>query len=228
MQLDLVHRRHRVGLGGQPLQVLDLEVRDADRARAAVLAELLERPPGRDVVAVVERGEGPVDEEQVDVVEAQLGERAVERPAGVVGPVEAVVQLAGHEDVAAVEPGRADRLADAPLVAVHLGGVDVPVADLQRLAHGAAVSPGSIWKTPKPSCGIELPSFRSIFGTLMRSALRPGHCPKQGPRRPKDTKKEERESGEGRRRESGGRPEGGAPEPRSPGGTPREGGSPDR
>jgi hypothetical protein len=70
--LDLVYRRHRVGLGGQLLQVLDLEVRHADRAGAAVALELLERLPGRHEVAVVERGQRPVDKEQVHVVEAEL------------------------------------------------------------------------------------------------------------------------------------------------------------
>ena len=56
----------------------------------------------------------------------------VERAAGIVGPVLAVVELAGDEDLVAVEPGRADRLADAGLVAVPLGGVDMAVADLER------------------------------------------------------------------------------------------------
>ena len=50
----------------------DLEVRDADRPRPAVLLELLERLPRRHEVAVVERRQRPVDEEQVDVVEAEL------------------------------------------------------------------------------------------------------------------------------------------------------------
>ena len=44
VHLDLVHRRHDVGLGGQPLQVGRLEVGDADRARAAVLLELAPAP----------------------------------------------------------------------------------------------------------------------------------------------------------------------------------------
>src|SRR5215203_3994302 len=44
--LDLVHRRHRVGLRGQPLQVFDLEVRHADGAGTAVVVKLFERPPG--------------------------------------------------------------------------------------------------------------------------------------------------------------------------------------
>jgi hypothetical protein len=57
----------------------DLEVGDADRARPPVGLELLERLPRRHVVAVVEGGERPVDEEQVDAVVPERGERAVER-----------------------------------------------------------------------------------------------------------------------------------------------------
>ena len=104
MQLDLVHGGHDVGLGRKPLQVPDLEVRHADRARAAVRLELLECLPGGHEVAVVERGEGPVDQEEVHVVEPKRGERVLERPPGDVRFMEAVVQLAGHVQVGAVEP----------------------------------------------------------------------------------------------------------------------------
>jgi hypothetical protein len=46
--------------------------------------------------------------------------------------VVAVVELARHVHVLAVESRGADRLTDAALVAVHLGGVDVSVAGLKR------------------------------------------------------------------------------------------------
>src|SRR5215212_1056310 len=112
-----------------------LEVRDADGAGAAVVVELLHRLPGGYEVAVVEHRQWPVDQEQVHVVEAELGERLVEGPSRVVGLVERVVELAGYEDVAAVEARGADALAYLLLVAVHLRRVDVPVADPQGLAH---------------------------------------------------------------------------------------------
>jgi hypothetical protein len=70
--------------------VVDVEVRDADRAGAAVPMELGERLPGRHEVAAVERRQGPVDEEEVDVVEPELGEGPVEGSAGVVRAVDAV------------------------------------------------------------------------------------------------------------------------------------------
>ena len=77
-----------------------------------------------------------MDEEQIDVVEAERGQRAVKRGARVVGAVEAVVELARDEDLASVEAEGANRLADAALVAVHLRGVDMPVADLEGLRDG--------------------------------------------------------------------------------------------
>ena len=101
-------------------------------ARARPLGvDLLHGLPRLDVVDVDAR-QRPVDEEQVEVVEAEVGQALVEGAQGVVAAVEAVVQLAGHEDLAAVDARAGDGLADALLVAVHLGGVDVPVADLER------------------------------------------------------------------------------------------------
>jgi hypothetical protein len=70
MHFDLVYRRHRVSLRGQPLKVLDLEVGNADRAGAAVVVELFERLPGGYEIPIVERRQRPVDQEQIHVVEA--------------------------------------------------------------------------------------------------------------------------------------------------------------
>src|ERR687887_1260482 len=109
MELDLVDRGHDITFGRQAFQMVDLEVRDSDRAGPAVAVELLHRLPRRHEIAVIERWERPVDQEEVDVVEAELGERLVDRTAGVVGPVKAVGQLARYKDVVAVEPGGADR-----------------------------------------------------------------------------------------------------------------------
>src|SRR5215216_6742396 len=133
--LDLVHRRYCVGLRGQPLQVVDLEVRHANRAGTAVIVKLFECLPGGDEVAVVERRQRPVDQKQIHVVEAEIGERRVESLAGVVGLVQSVVELARDEDVAAVDARGANPLADLSLVAVHLRGVDVPVAYLDGLSN---------------------------------------------------------------------------------------------
>src|SRR5258706_11540841 len=91
MELDLVDGGRHLGLARQSLQVGDLEVADADRPGSALLLELLKRLPRRDEVAAVQGRQGPVDQEQVDVVDAQLGQCPVERTAGVSWPVKAVV-----------------------------------------------------------------------------------------------------------------------------------------
>jgi hypothetical protein len=149
VQLDLVDGRHNVAFGREPLQVRHLEVRHADRARAAVRPQLLEHPPRRDEVAVVERGQRPVDEKQVDAVEAELLQRPVERATRVVRPVKGVAELARHEDLVARQPGGPDRVADAALVAVHLGRVDVPVADLEGRRDGLRGLRGIDLKDPE-------------------------------------------------------------------------------
>lgn len=108
-----------------------------------------------------------MDEEQVDVVLLEGVERAVERLQRIVALVEAVVQLRGDEDVAAVESALGDGLADARLVAVHLGGVDVAVADLEggerrvlRLGRVDLVDAES-------ELGIWMPLFRVMVGIVV-------------------------------------------------------------
>ena len=135
VHLDLVHRRGHVRLRGEPREVGDLEVGDADRTGPAVGLELLERLPGGDEVAVVPRRQRPVDEEQVDLVEARARTGCGRRPCGRRRARGSRCSACwSRTDVVAGDAGRGDRLADALLVAVHLGGVDVPVAGLERLA----------------------------------------------------------------------------------------------
>ena len=136
MELDLVDGRHASRLGGEALEMRDLEVRDADRPRAAVGLELLERLPGRDEVAVVERRQRPVDEEQVDVVEAKRRRASASNARRASsGRWKPLFSLLVTKTSLRVEAARADRFADALLVAVHLCRVDVPVAGLEGVRH---------------------------------------------------------------------------------------------
>ena len=75
------------------------------------------------------------------MVEPQLGQRGVERAPRLVGQVVAVVELGGDEQLVARDAAGRDRAADALLVAVHLRGVEVPVAHLERLLDHLAGSP---------------------------------------------------------------------------------------
>jgi hypothetical protein len=71
VQLDLVDGRFDPGLGDDPFQVRWLEVRNADAAGAPVGNELGDGLPCRDIVAAVKRWKGPVDEEQVDLIDTE-------------------------------------------------------------------------------------------------------------------------------------------------------------
>src|SRR5215208_6364363 len=81
---------------------------------------------------LVHRGPDVGRAEEVEVVEAQLGQARVERPQDVVALEPVVVQLAGDEHFFSRDAGLADGDADLALVPVHLRGVDVPVTDLER------------------------------------------------------------------------------------------------
>jgi hypothetical protein len=72
-----------------------------------------------------------VDQEQVEIVEAERLERAVEGLSGVVGPVRAVGELAGDEYLTTIQARLTNGIPDFSLVPIHLGGIDVPVTGLQ-------------------------------------------------------------------------------------------------
>src|SRR5690606_21778819 len=115
------------------LEVVFQEVRDADARGEPASADALERAPGLDVAILLRRG--PVDEVQVDVVEAQLLEALLDGAIGVAVPV--VPQLRGDEQFVARNSGCRDRPPDALLVAVDRRGVDVAVADFESVADDA-------------------------------------------------------------------------------------------
>ena len=135
VELDLVHGRDDVRLVEEPLQVRHLEVGDPDGVDPPVRVELLERAPG--VHVAVLRGLGPVDQVEVDVVQAQPPQARLERVEGTFVPLVVVPQLGRDEQILAGNPAGRERLADPRLVPVQRGGVDAAVAALDRGAHGA-------------------------------------------------------------------------------------------
>jgi hypothetical protein len=44
--------------------------------------------------------------------------------------------------------------------------VDVPVAGVERLATALRIFSGGSWATPKPSCGISMPSWSLRLGSF--------------------------------------------------------------
>ena len=137
MELDLIHGRDRVRLGREPLQVGNLEVRHTDRMRTAVGPELLERPPRRNEVAVIQRRQRPMDKEEIDVVVTKHLERRFESAPRHVRMVIAVVEFARDVNLATVAPRRANCPADTLLIAIHLRRIDMPVPRFQRETGGA-------------------------------------------------------------------------------------------
>ena len=135
MGFDLEDVRGKRGDVSDGLDVLALVVGQADRSRAAAGEGVFERGPGQRDVAPVEGGQRPVHEEEVDVVGAQVLEGALDRGGGPLGLVVRVVDLRGDEQVLAGDARGLERRPDLGLVAVHLGGVDVAVPDLEGAAH---------------------------------------------------------------------------------------------
>ena len=74
-------------------------------------------------------------EEEVHVVRAQVLEGALDGCGGPLGFVVGVVDLRRDEQVLASDSRGLERRPDLGLVAVHLGGVDMAVADLEGAAH---------------------------------------------------------------------------------------------
>src|SRR5690606_17408507 len=103
--------------------------RDAYGAREPLVPEPLERAPGVDVE--VAGRQGPVDQQEVDMLESEAVEGAAQAVDGLVAALVLAVELGRDEDLVARQPARGQGATDAALVAVAHGGVDVPVAELQ-------------------------------------------------------------------------------------------------
>ena len=137
VHLDLVDRRDDLGAVEQRGQVVDHEVADADRADLAVGQQRLEGPVGLEG-AVEGRGQRLVEDQQVDLLDAELAGALLEPVQRLVVAVVGDPDLRLEEDVGALEAGRAHRFADLALVAVGGGGVDVAVAVAQRGLDGGS------------------------------------------------------------------------------------------
>ena len=152
VQLDLVDRGHDRRLLEKGGEVLDHEVADADGAHLAVREERLQRPVRLERLVEC-RGEGLVQDEQVDLLDAQLAGALVEAVQGLVVAVVADPDLRLDDDVVAGHTGAADGVADLALVAVGGGSVDVAVARLQRSRDGGTGLLRRCLEDPQPDGG---------------------------------------------------------------------------
>ena len=133
VELDLVHSGRNLRGPHDLAEFASEEVRQPDGPRLSAGVRLLQGAPGAHLVA-----HGPVDQEQVHILGVESPQRILEGLGGLglsraqgLGDQEDVV--AGH----AVGLGAAQGRADSGLIAIQGGGVDVPVADLERLARAA-------------------------------------------------------------------------------------------
>jgi hypothetical protein len=139
-------------LGGELHRLLDhggREIGDADMARhAATLCErqALQAVAKRDLVV------GPVDQQQVDLVEAKALE------AGFGGTLQVALadigepDLGRHENLVTRHAAMADAFAHRRLVLIHGGGVDVAITDRQRVGDGR----GTVLALHRPGAEAEL------------------------------------------------------------------------
>src|SRR5450631_2273293 len=127
-ELHLVDRGRAGGSGEQSLQFAHVEVGDTDRTGIAELAGPLHTRPGPGRTA-----SGPVDEVQVQVVEAEALE-ALFRLGG--GILSGGMELRGDVDIVTGYAAVEERPADALLVAAGLGRVDMPVPEIEGPLHG--------------------------------------------------------------------------------------------
>lgn len=135
MRLDLVDRRGDASLVDDAAEIFRQEVRHADRADQPFVARLDEGLPGLDIIVVLR--DRPVDQEHVEIVEAKRLETVLDAFASV-RTHGLRADLAGDEQVFAIDIGCPDGAADAGLVVVALGRVDVAIAGADGLAHDPA------------------------------------------------------------------------------------------
>ena len=128
LKLDLVDGRGDAARRDHLVEVGRAEVGHADRPGEPALLRPLHAGPRPHRAAL-----RPVHQVQVHLVDAELAQALLGLGDRVLA---ARVELGGDEHLVARHAAVPQRLADAGLVAVGLRGVDVPVTELKRHAHG--------------------------------------------------------------------------------------------
>src|SRR5215207_8729994 len=85
VELDLVDDGRDAGFADDPLEMVLIEIRNADRLDAASLPELDQRLPCLDISVLA--GHRPMDEEQIDLLNPQLAHRLIEGAQRCIAPM---------------------------------------------------------------------------------------------------------------------------------------------
>src|SRR2546422_11058155 len=120
MELDLVHGGWNRCCREQLFEVVDRVVTDADRAGEPLVVDLQQRLPR----FVSQARYRPVDEIQIDIVEAEFAAALLERPQGRLVAMVVVPEFRCDEDLFPRKPAFPDRDSDVAFVPVQLRGIE--------------------------------------------------------------------------------------------------------
>src|SRR5215468_2549863 len=129
MHFELLVDQRLLGEPRRLVEQRDVEVGDADMLRLALALDLVEE---RDRLAERHARARPVDQQEIDPRHPELLEALVNRALEVDGAELVPPDLRREEHVLALDPGGAQALSHFALIAVHLRGVEMAPARLER------------------------------------------------------------------------------------------------
>ena len=132
MHLDLVADQR---LAREPDRFIDQRDREVGHADMAGQTVLLDPAQGAQRFGQGYQRVRPVQEQQIDLGQAQPGEAALGGMLELMGGEMRRPYLGGQENIVAPDPGRVQRLPDLALVVVHFRRVDMAISQPQRLLH---------------------------------------------------------------------------------------------
>ena len=132
VQLNLVNYRRDARFINQALQMMNLEITDADAFYQPLFLQFNHPFPGINVM--VDSRYRPVHEIKIDEIELEFLQTLLQRFAGTLLIV--VPQLGGDEKLIPGNAGAGKRFSHAVLVFIGGGGIDGPIADFQGFMNG--------------------------------------------------------------------------------------------
>ena len=165
MVFDLVAGDRGADVLDHGLQQRNVEIGDADGAGAALFLQLHQRLEHRGQIHL---RRWPVHQVEIDLIEPELVQGCIERPADGIRRQVLVPDLGGDVQILAGNAGGGNRGADRLLIAVHLRGVEMPIAEPQRAfnrgAAGLALHTESAQPEPGQTDALGLQMFHGDSG----------------------------------------------------------------